>query len=609
VRRDVAEPPGETMPKAAFAETPATSHTASVPRSGSLLQAGLSFASYLIASVWLCRDVLSGMRRSVIGLSLGDDSIFTWWLTYTPWALLHGKNPLVTDMLNYPSGVNGMWNTSVPLLGLLGTPITYTAGPTATFNIMMMLGPPASGLLTFIVLRRYLHPAAAWLTGAMYAFSPFVLAHLIAGHLNLVWNILPPLMVYFVDEIIVRQQRSPVRLGVLLGLVLTIQAGLYTQTIGLGAAVVAVVVTVMGLHWRDQVRLRLRYAATAVGIGAGLFLVLCAFPLYMLVRGPHRPTGSLRDQFYFVGDLANIVVPTPWNYALLGTGDRAADMRLNGAEQGFYVGVVALVACFVALAIARSAFAWLIATSAAAAAVLALGPQLVIFNDPHGPRWLPFRLIAHLPLLENIESVRFTVFVGFAAATLVGVLLDRALRSSVRTWQAGGVALATVAALTWMPAVNRYPVVSPIVAPAFFTDGSVTEAIAEGSVVRTVPRAAPELPGHAAPMTWQAWTLMHYKSRGGYFLGSEGGVNVNAGVPDAFDVATDSIGTGGLPPALGTPEFTAVQAALTEHPVDYIIVVPLAGTGDQQVLLTFVTAVTGVAGEENGGAYLFRLTR
>jgi hypothetical protein len=578
------------------------------PRRARWLQALACFGIYLAASAALCRHVFSAYRTSVIGLTGGDDSLFTWWLAYTPWALLHGHSPLVSNYLNAPGGVNGMWNTSVPLLGILGAPITLTAGPTATLNTMTLLGPAVSGAVAFAVLRRYMHPAAAFVAGAMYGFSPFVLAHLVAVHLNLLWNVFPPLLVLFVDEMAIRQRIRWWKLGLGLGAALVVQAGLYTQTIGLAVAIAVVVLIVMAIRWPHEIRPRIGYLVKTALVAAATFLVVCAYPLYELVRGPYRPTGSIRDEFYFVADLANVWVPTPWNYGWFGLGARNADMRLNGAEQGFYLGIVVLAACLLALVALRSVAVSLIGLGGLIAAIYSLGPQLVVFNDAHGPKYLPFRFIAHLPLLENIESVRFTVFVGFAGAALVGFVLDRALTSRDLRWRVGGGLLALAAAVSWLPAVTRFPPISPLAAPGFFLTDKASE-IQAGSTVRTVPRASPALPGHAVPMAWQAWTGMRFKLHGGYFVGSQNGVNINEAVTDAFDAATDAIAATGIAPAAGSPEFAAAQAALAAQPVDDIVVVPLPGTGPQDVLIGFVTALTGVQPVATGGVFLYKLTR
>ena len=53
-----------------------------------------------------------------------------------------------------PLGVNGMWNTPVPVLAALFSPVTLTAGPVAAYNVAMILGPVVSGLALALALGR-----------------------------------------------------------------------------------------------------------------------------------------------------------------------------------------------------------------------------------------------------------------------------------------------------------------------------------------------------------------------------------------------------------------------------------------------------------------------
>jgi hypothetical protein len=48
---------------------------------------------------------------------------YLWVLRWLPFAVSHGHNPLVTDYLNAPEGVNLMWNTSLVLPALLLAPM------------------------------------------------------------------------------------------------------------------------------------------------------------------------------------------------------------------------------------------------------------------------------------------------------------------------------------------------------------------------------------------------------------------------------------------------------------------------------------------------------
>jgi len=108
-----------------------------------------------------------------------------------------------------PGGVNGMWNIGVPVLGLLMLPVTLTVGPVAAYNVAMMLGLVVSGVSMAAALvpwtRRW---AARIVAGALYAFSPFQIAHFSVGHLNIIWAILPPVLLYAIHVIFIHVIRS-----------------------------------------------------------------------------------------------------------------------------------------------------------------------------------------------------------------------------------------------------------------------------------------------------------------------------------------------------------------------------------------------------------------
>ncbi len=97
-----------------------------------------------------------------------------------------------------------MWNTPVPVLATLFAPVTLTAGPVAAYNVAMILGPVVSGLALALALGVWVErwwPRAA--AGLLYGFSPFVIAHSSVGHLNLVWAVLPPAMLWLLHGLLV----------------------------------------------------------------------------------------------------------------------------------------------------------------------------------------------------------------------------------------------------------------------------------------------------------------------------------------------------------------------------------------------------------------------
>ncbi|MBV9919399.1 MAG: hypothetical protein JOY78_00890, partial [Pseudonocardia sp.] len=219
---------------------------------------GAAFLIFLAVSVLIQRNTLLHLRTVTTGPGISDTNFYVWWLRYTPWAIIHGHSPLETTYYNYPDGVNAIWNTTMPVLGILAAPITYSLGPIASLNVLMAVAPAVSGCVWFAVMRRYVTPVAALVGGFLWAFSPFELAHL-NSHANLVWNFFPPLVLLVTDELFFRQRVKPAVLGLLFGLCLSVQLGVYLQTIFTTMLVALFVWLVIILRWRREIRHRARY--------------------------------------------------------------------------------------------------------------------------------------------------------------------------------------------------------------------------------------------------------------------------------------------------------------------------------------------------------------
>jgi hypothetical protein len=562
--------------------------------------------AYLAVSLALERRALQHPFSATAGSAAADAHFFVWWLRWTPWALLHGQNPLLTDYMNYPGGVNGVWNTSVLALGILAAPLTLTLGPIAAFNALLVLGPVVSGLLFFAVVGRYVQrPWTAVCCGLAYAFSPFAAAHLWASHLDLVWNILPPLLLLFLDEIFVRQRTRPWVLGGAFGLTLAVQAGLYSQTLVIGGVMFATAVVLLVLRWPAEVRRRAGYVATVGATALGTLALLYGFPLYLAWRGPSVPRKPAHGSGYYVADLANLVVPTKLTLLRLGTGDHAAQLRAHIGEQGLYVGVAALLAVVLATIVVRRPLARLIGLVGLASIVLALGPRLVVLGQERGVV-LPWALLLHVPGFRYVESVRFELFTAFCVAVLLALWLDTAVAAGRWQLRAAGVVLGVIALVTLLPADAQ--VASPLQVPSFFRDGLVSAAVRQGAVVKTVPRPSARGRSGAVPMAWQAISGMHYRMTGGYFIGSDATHPVLLeGVPDAYDRVADAIRRGGRPPGSQAPETAAAAAALRRSNVALLVVTPVDGARTE-ALLGWSRVVTGRPSRQIGGVWVFDLS-
>src|SRR5271156_5275865 len=102
----------------------------------------------------------------------GSDAFaFVWFLAWWPWALAHHVSPFFTHLVWQPAGLNLAWITSVPLLALLGAPVTQAFGPAVTFNVLNLAAPFLAACGAY-ALCLYLTavPVAAVVGGYLFGF-------------------------------------------------------------------------------------------------------------------------------------------------------------------------------------------------------------------------------------------------------------------------------------------------------------------------------------------------------------------------------------------------------------------------------------------------------
>ncbi|WP_345415742.1 hypothetical protein [Pseudonocardia xishanensis] len=564
----------------------------------------LTIASYLAVSVLLQRRVLGDLTGSAIGRVSADATGFTWWLAHTA-----HEFSLVTDLQNHPTGINALWNTAVPLLGVVLAPITWTAGATAAFDVGMILGPVVSGTAAAWALGGIVRSRLARaVAGGLYAFSPFMLAHLQAGHLNLVWAVLPPVLLGLAHRLFVRDLTRPWVLGALTGLALALQAWLYTQTLAVGVLALLLLALVLAVAHPRRAAARLPGLLRAGLACLGTVALVAGYPLYLVVAGPARPQGPLRSPDYGSADLANTLTPT-WVTLLHGV---TPAMQGNLGEQGGYLGFAALLLAVVALVVGGARARVAVAVGALAW-VLALGPRLYVGTEPVGVD-LPWQALLHVPLVAEIEPVRLQVVVVLAAAVLVGLALDHPRErpedgAPVRSRDSGtvrsrlpgrrgtvrgyvGVLGGALVLLTWLPADAQR--VTPATARA-------RPALA-GEVVEVWPRITSRWYGGPDALRDQIASDFGYRLSGGYFLGSDPGNPVlteSAWNPYQLGAAWVDLWPAPAPPA--DPDGAA--ADLRARGVTVVLVTGPASPA----VLDWTARVTGSAGEWRDGAWTFRV--
>jgi len=489
----------------------------------------LAYLALGLAAHW---PVLPGdPSRIFYPCDCGDVAQTVWFLAWVPHALLSGHNPFFTDAMNYPVGVNLAQNTATPLLGLLATPLTETLGPVASANFWMVLAMPLSATSAFVVLRHWRvgMPAAA-LGGLLYGFSPYLVGQGIA-HLDLTFVPLPPLIVLVVVEM-ARSPRHPLRLGALLGALVTAQflvspEILTTVVIFCGVAVTAAAVRMLV---RDPATLARRIRPMAKGLAFGVLVAAAClvYPVIFELAGPHHFIGPVQGANNpYRADLLDFVVPSPSQW-LAPAGLRAWGVRLTaltGIEDGAYLGVPVLVlAAWLGWRSRSSPRSQLALGVGALAAILSLGPHLQVDGHATGVP-LPFFLLQHLPVVANILPIRMSFETDAAVAAVIAFGVDDCWRragSWARRRTNGRMPRHAVGA--WALTVAVLAVVAVTLAPAWPDASAPTSTPTVLSRISLTPQDPVALTYPFVvflddqPLAWQATTGFRFNLVGGYAL-------------------------------------------------------------------------------------------
>jgi len=564
---------------------------------------------YLLVSLWLQRRALADPGGVLIGHVTADADMFAWWLNWLPFATAHGENPLLTDWMHWPYGLNALWNTAVPLLGVLLAPVTVAAGSVAAFNVGVVLGPVVSGLLLVAALGPFVRSAgprgwaARGVAGALYAFSPFHLAHAVAGHLNLTWSVLPPLLLLLVHHLFGRGPVArPWLVGGLAGLAFAGQLVLYTQTLAIGVILLVLTALLLALRYPRRVRARLPGLVRAGVACVGVFAAVGAYPLYLVLAGPNRPRAAIRNVHATGADLANVLVPTRMTAFRLTPDVTGEQLRGHIGEQGGYVGLAMLALVVVAVVVVRSTALRVLAAVAALSWLCSLGTAVVLFGRETGIP-LPWLGLARVPLLSDIEPVRIQVVTALCVAAVVAIWIDRMPLAPPGT-RVGALALTGFALLSWLPADAQE--VRPAPVPEFFAAGA--GGLGPDDVVEIYPRITAAWDDGAQGLRWQAASGPDFRIRGGYFIASdpEDDVVVQSRW-NRYQIGAQWVADGKNDPSDGYA--AEADAELRRLGITAVVMVPgrAVDGGDEDRVVEWTRRVTGDPGRFDGGAWLFRL--
>jgi hypothetical protein len=521
----------------------------------------------------------------------GDLSTDAWFLEWVCYALVHLHNPLVTDWGNYPYGVNGVTNLSMPLLGVLGTPVTLAFGAFVTTTLLFTIAFPLSSLSAYVLIRRWVRwRPAAFGGGLLYGFSPYLAAQG-GSHLNLVFVPLPPLIFGVLGQIASGRARRGWVWGTVLALLCVAQflisAEILVSTVIVGAIGLFIAAAVN----RAIVRDRWKSAARAIGIASAITALLLAYPLWLLTAGPARISGPVQRTSLYRGNLLAPLIPdSSMHFRVTGWLPLANTFAGTTSENGLYIGLPLLVVLIAgAVALRHRPVMKVAALTTIAAFILSLGSRLTIGRYVWTAVPLPEAALTHIPILDNTIAARYSLYVMLGAAVMFALTIE-ALRDCLRRgrpyqdgrWPApaAGAVCAALACLALLPLVPAWPYGARVAqVPRYFSSDLVT-AVPQGSVAVLYPFPAS---GDAIPMLWQVAADMRFKSPGGRFvIPAPGSVGTPASDRQTIVGQTFSQLAGGQLPALTPALRLALRAQLRSWDVRAVLV---EATGQRPALV------------------------
>jgi hypothetical protein len=462
------------------------------------------------------------------GRGFGDPAQMTWFLEWVPYAMSHGMNIFHTNYLDYPLGVDLANGTSVPLLGVLASPITFTLGPVAAFNILLRVAFASSAGSMFLVLRNWSRTSIAFAGGLVFGFGPYMITQG-QNHLNLVFVALLPVIVWCLYELLFEQRRRPIRMGLLLGALCGAQALINPELLAMLALVVFAGLVVLAVAAPHLVATRVAGLAQAALPAVIVFVLITGYLLWGMLLAPGHLVGSVYPSAAlqsYRSDVLEPIIPTvnqfiaPLSFAVTAYRFVAGNFTENA---GYLSLPFVLLFAYFSLRWRKDRILIFSAALALISFVLSLGSRLTLVSRPsHIP--LPEALLVHLPLWSSIVPARFACLVALFAVIAVALgaehffsQLDghRTSGLGVRIGDMSVVAAILCSAALLFPLLPMQTQSLP-----WAKDIPATlRAIPSGTVVLSYPLS---LSPWTETMSWQAADEMRFRIIGGYVTQQQG---------------------------------------------------------------------------------------
>ncbi|MCB9100940.1 MAG: hypothetical protein H6632_15485 [Anaerolineales bacterium] len=412
-------------------------------------------AGYTLLAVFVTWPVVADLGGPVGGFD-GRDSFQHVWLYWWFWEALLNQHqtPAYVTAMYFPLGASHpvLWvHALAPLFGL---PLTGLVGPTATYNLSILLSIILTGLTAYLLCRDVIgQPQAAFIGGLVFAFAPTRLGHIIAGHQLLVFNFALPL---YTLALWLWLKRPRWRLAALYAISLFLALISHPNFVGYFLLPVTLVL-LAGHIWQHKGFSGQPWPQLLLGwLAAGVLFLPFAGPMIADLTGQNLGFLTPDDPGEHSADLLSYLTPSPFHPIWQGQPPEWMTTVLDrerALEEGFnYMGLIALLLAGIGLWRRwRQTRLWLVLT--ALTALLALGPTLIVAGRDTG--WpLPYQLLSELPFFAWSRTpgrLNMTAMLGLSVMATAGAaylynLWDRSLPANLLM-----IGLAGLIALEYLP--------------------------------------------------------------------------------------------------------------------------------------------------------------
>ena len=397
-----------------------------------------------VAATWPLATYLTGRLPAT-----RDVGIYVWNMWWVAHQIIGLHNPWSTTYMAAPVGLQLAYHTLVPLAGVVMLPVTLAFGPSASYNLLLIVLPGLSAYAMYRVARLWL----ATRVGAIAAGAFFGLSGMLSYqdwyHINIAYG---TALLAVTLEATVRLRRNPaIGQAVILGVVLA-ACLLVNQESAVTAVILAALVLAPWLARSGTVAVALTRLRALAAAGAACVVVGSPQLIAMIQQTRTGGTASMPTWLGYrtwVANAKDLFAPSPRlandpGLAALGHIYYWQTYLENLNTFGVVLSVLAVVGLIVSW---RRRSAWLLALLWLGSAVLALGPVLKVGRHTYVPLaqyWhgvrvsllMPYTWFIRVPGLSTFREADRMALLGLVgAALLAGAAVDWMAKGAAEAWE------------------------------------------------------------------------------------------------------------------------------------------------------------------------------